>query len=371
LSSGIPIEVDADAELPLAAQISQQIGWLIAAGTINVGAELPSIQDLASRLGVNIHTVRAGYQRLEAQGLVTLARGRRARVLGFDRARHAGTATSVPSHTIGVIIPEVVQLYGQLLSAIETTAAQRSSLIFVATAHEDPNVTLTYVDRFIARGVDGIIVAAALLDPSVEFPTNGPSIVYVDAPGSRGVSIDFDLEHSQYLATRHLIEHGHTRIGYITPPTSLRNVAPKLKGHNRALTEAGIEPASRYVIEADSFLIHSGETAGYHLLAVADPPTAITTTTDALAVGVYQAADALGLSIPSDLAVTSNDNAELATIVRPPLTTVAAPIEEAGQLATQAIHAALDGRPFPERTILDVELIIRTSCGCVPEPTSP
>ena len=94
------------------------------------------------------------------------------------------------------------------------------------------------------------------------------------------------------------------------------------------------------------------------------PPTAITTTSDALAVGAYQAATDLGVHIPTELAITSNDNSELATVVNPELTTVTAPVERAGHLATQAIHDTLDNKHFPHRTVLDVELVIRASCGC-------
>jgi DNA-binding LacI/PurR family transcriptional regulator len=364
MSRDLPVAIDSQAELSLAAQISQQIGWLITAGTIEAGDELPSIQQMADHLNVNIHTVRAGYQRLEAQGFVSLARGRKARVLGFDRTRHAAKTSRVPSHTIGVVIPEFVQLYGPMLSAIEAAAFRRPSLVFVATAHENPDTTLSYIDRLISHNVDGIIVAAPLIDAAIEFPDNGPPIVYIDAPGSPGISIEFDLERSQHLATRHLIEHGHTTIGYITPPVELRNVAAKLQGHTRALIEAGIEPTPRYTVETDGFDIAAGRTAAHRMLTMINPPTAITTASDALAVGAYQAANDLGVHIPNDLAITSNDNSELATVVNPELTTVTAPVERAGHLAIQAIHDTIDNKRFPQRTVLDVDLVIRNSCGC-------
>jgi LacI family transcriptional regulator len=364
MSRDLSIAIDNRAELSLAAQISQQIGWLITTETIQAGDELPSIQELADHLDVNVHTVRAGYQRLEAQGFVSLSRGRKARVLGFDRTRHAATASRVPSYTIGVVIPEFVQLYGPMLTAIEAAAARRPSLVFVATAHENPDTTLSYIDRLVSQGVDGIIVAAPLVDPETVFPPDGPPIVSIDAPGSPGISIEFDLKQSQYLATRHLIEHGHTSIGYITPSVELRNIAAKLQGHNRALAEAGIEPARRYTVETDGFAIDAGKTAAHRILTMDDPPTAITATSDALAIGAYQAATHLGIHIPTDLAITSNDNSEFATIVDPELTTVAIPLERAGHLATQAIHDTLDNKGFPRRTVLDVDLVTRASCGC-------
>ena len=360
----LPIVVDHQAALPLAAQISQQIGWLIAAGTIAVGDELPSTQVVADSLNVNVNTVRDAYQRLESEGLVTLARGRKARVLGFDRERHATTSSTVPSYTIGVVIPEFVQLYGPMLSAIEAAASRRPSLVFVATAHENPATTLASIDRLVSQGVDGIIIAAPLIGTDTEFPADGPPVVYIDAPGSAGVSIEFDLERSQYLATRHLTEHGHSTIGYVTAPTELRNVAPKLNGHHRALDEAGIEPTGRITVQADGFHIADGRAAAHQILTMAERPTALTTSSDALAVGVYRAAAGLGLRIPADLAVTANDNSELATIVDPAITTVTAPFDQAGRLATQAIHDALDGKTFPQHTMLDVELVVRASCGC-------
>lgn len=360
----LPVAVDDRSALPLAAQISQQIGWLIAAGTIAVGDELPSTQVMADSLGVNVNTVRDAYQRLEAEGFVTLARGRKARVLGFNRERHAATSSSIPSYTIGVVIPEFVQLYGPMLSSIEATASRRPSLVFVATAHENPATTLESIDRLVSQGVDGIIIAAPLINPDTEFPKDGPPVVYIDSPGSPGVSIEFDLEQSQYLATRHLTEHGHSSIGFITAPMGLRNVAPKMQGHHRALGEAGIEPAECVTVQADGFHIADGREAAHQILTMAERPTAITTSSDALAVGTYQAAADLGIRIPTELAVTANDNSELATIVHPAITTVTAPFSRAGQLATQAIHDALDGKAPPKHTILDVDLVVRASCGC-------
>jgi len=68
--------------------------------------------------------------------------------------------------------------------------------------------------------------------------------------------------------------------------------------------------------------------------------------------------------IPNDLAITSNDNSELSAIVDPGLTTVTLPLRQAGKLAVQSIQNFQNGTPGPERVTLDVELVIRNSCGC-------
>lgn len=375
MSRAFQIRVDAKASLPIAAQIKEQLRWLIVNGNLAEGDQLPPAQELADELGVNLHTVRAAYQQLETLKLVSLGRGRRARVLAYDRTAQLDDAPGIRSNTIGVIIPEFIQFYAPLLSAIESAAARLPALTFVANAHDDADTAQALIDRLVARGVDGIIIAAAVLhDSEAIVPRlDQTPTVFIDAPGASGISIEFDLEKSQYLATRHLIDHGHRRIGFITPPQHLDNVKPKMAGHDRALAEAGIEPEPGLVVEAENFRVEAGEKGATKLLERPDRPTAITATSDLLAVGAYQAARSRGLRIPDDLAVTSNDNSEVSSIIDPPLTTVTLPLEEAGRLAVEAIGDAQEPKSeAPSRTALDVELVIRRSCGCeTPSHSSP
>jgi DNA-binding LacI/PurR family transcriptional regulator len=350
--------------MPLATQLSQQLTWLIVGGALSQGDELPSIQVLADELGINVHTVRAGYQQLQAAGLVSLGRGRRARVLSYDRTVQSRSPSPVPSYMIGVIVPAFIQLYAPLLEAIEAAAVALPALVVVANAHEDPALANAHLDRLVAREVDGVIVAAGLIDDTAANGTGSPPIVFIDAPGTAGVSIEYDLEESQFLATKHLIEHGHRRIGLITAPLRFSNVAPKLAGHNLALQEAGIAEDPDLIAETDDFKVASGSEAAGRLLTAPTPPTAITTTSDTLAAGAYQAAQGLGVGIPEGLAITSNDGSELASILSPPLTTVSLPIHQAGTMAVERIREMRAGRPATQRVVLDVELVTRTSCGC-------
>ena len=69
------LRVDRQSSAPLEAQIARQLTQLIAADAIRVGDRLPPIRDLAAELGVNLHTVRAGYRRLEKQGFVEMRQG--------------------------------------------------------------------------------------------------------------------------------------------------------------------------------------------------------------------------------------------------------------------------------------------------------
>lgn len=363
MSTPLPIRIDPSAPVPLATQLAQQLSWLIVSGVLSEGDELPAAQEIADDIDINFHTVRAAYKSLATDGLISVTRGRRARVLSFDRTKIAASRADSPSFSVGVIIPAFVPFYGQMLRGIEAAAAEKSTMVMVANAHEDPNTALEYLDRFVAKGVDGIIVAAALIPPDAPLPPPGrPSLVYVDSPGAPGPSIEFALQKSQRLATGHLIEHGHDRIGYITPPTEIPNVTKKWEGHVEALTTEGIAVDEELVFVTPDFDMEAGREGADHLLSLRKPPSAIAAASDSLALGAYHEITSRDLRIPDDIALVGNDGSELGAIIRPALTTVTIPAQEAGQKAFETLGARVEG-VHPPKLVLDVDLTVRDSCG--------
>ena len=364
-SPDLNLRIDRAARTPLATQLAHQLAWLIASGELNEGDELPAIRELGDELGINLHTVRAAYAQLAQDNLVRTERGRRTRVLPFDRSRGRAVGGDVPSFTIGLIIPEFSPFYGPMLQGIEEAARDRHSLVFVCTAHESDTLAGHYLDRLVARQVDGIILAAQLPPGTPLPPVSLTPVVSIDVPGTPGPGVEFDLEGSQYLATRHLVEHGHTRIGLVAAPLHLSNVEPKLRGHLRALEGAGIAQDPALIVEAQDFGPGAGAAAADQLLDLADPPTAIATSSDGLAFGVFRATVERGLTVPDDIALVGNDGVEMASVLEPGLTTVVLPVAEAGRAAVEMLGQSNSGIE-PVRAVLDVELVVRTSCGCAP-----
>lgn len=365
VSRPLPIRVDPQARIPLATQVTQQLTWLIASGDLEHGAELPPARDLAATLGINVNTVRAAYQQLGSDGLVSVGRGRRARVLSYDRTLAARASGGTPSFSIGVIIPMFVPFYAPLIDGIEK-AAEHPVMLFICNARDDPEIAVGYLDRLIARQVDGIVAAAPLLMAGLSVPLpDRPPVVFVDAPGVPTPNVQFDLEEAQYQATSHLVGHGHRRVGLITAPLEWPHVAPKFQGHTRALREVGLEPAGELTAVVPDFAVASGTDAANRLLDLPDPPTAIAAIGDDLAIGAYHAITARGLGIPEDVALTGNDGSEMAALIRPALTTVALPVREAGEQAIGMLEHLIAGDgPEPLQVILGVELAVGESCGC-------
>ncbi len=361
------ISIDPDSAEPLVEQLRRQFTWQIAAGQLKPGDRLPSVRDLAQRLSINLHTVRSAYQRLEADGLVRTRQGSGTRVLQLDLQRLVELAGRSRSGTIGVILPGLSNpFYHNFLQGVEQGIQRDQTLLFVCDAHEDPQIFMRYFAQLSARQVDGIIVAS--FDPDVllagELSPDLP-VVWVDWPGCRGPVVNFDLEGATYQAVRHLLEHAHQRIGLITFQRDNANVAAMHAGYFRALQEAGLPPDKSLIAPQPDFLMPSGERGARQLMELPEPPTAIFTISDTLALGALRALKADRWQVPQQVALASLDDIPFAGLVNPPLTTVALPAHRLGEHAAGMLLALMNGEHIQEPQVtLPVELVIRQSCGC-------
>lgn len=357
------LSVDPNSSSPLALQLSQQLTLLIAAGWLREADVLPPVRELADQLGINLNTVRAAYKQMETDGLVTSRQGRRTSVLAYDRNKFAARAPKVPSFAIGVVLANYNPFYGPLLEGIEFASGD-PSMTFLCNAHDDPQRELYYLDQLIARRVDGIIVVSPSFKTD-QLSSAGPPVVYVDWPDTNGPSVNFDLEGAGFAATEHLIGHGHRRIGVIGPPSDWSNVGPKLAGYQQALAEAGINYDSALVATTSNFQATEGEAAVQALFELDDPPTALFTAADTLALGTMAALASRGLAVPEDVALVSSDNISIAAVTNPPLTSVRLPARQAGAVARQMLDRLKAGDSLEtESVLLSTELVIRDSCGC-------
>jgi DNA-binding LacI/PurR family transcriptional regulator len=91
---------------------------------------------------------------------------------------------------------------------------------------------------------------------------------------------------------------------------------------------------------------------------------AVFTGDDDAAIGVLKSLHEHALRIPEDVAVIGFDDLGFAPFLNPPLTTVRAPTERVGQIATERLFRLLDEHPSSEVIILPTEIIFRRSCGC-------
>jgi len=363
------IRVDPALPATLAQQVREQLTWLVARGVVAAGDELPSVRSLAAGLGINYHTVRSAYRRLEADGLVETRPGRRSRIARFDPWHLWPPETAARTHLVGFVVPSLGPFYVELLEGAMDAARRAGILLVVATTGDDQAVALRSIAQLAAKGADGVAVVSHDISNLV---TGGEEVasgrllplVAVDRPGSLDLSVEADLEGAGYLAARHLVEDGHREISLVTHEAPLSNVVPIEAGYRRALAEAGLPADERHILRVGSWGLEAGAAAADRLLAGAGRPTALLAIADLLAIGAMRRLRRAGLLAPGDVAVVGIDDSPLAALVDPPLTSVALPARAMGARAVATLQGAWgDAAPAPTRSVLGVRLTIRDSCG--------
>jgi LacI family transcriptional regulator len=185
--------------------------------------------------------------------------------------------------------------------------------------------------------------------------------VLIDAhhPGLSRVVID-DVAGGR-LATQHLFELGHRRIGFIGDrldnPFNFVSNRDRYTGYRQALAEAGLSFPAAYHCQGE----HGREQARHmasQLLALPDPPTAIFAASDTQALGALEAAQDAGLKVPEDLSVVGYDDIEIAEFFG--LTTVRQPLFALGVEGVELLLETIASPPAtPRRVLLPVELVSR------------
>lgn len=171
-------------------------------------------------------------------------------------------------------------------------------------------------------------------------------------------SVYIDNELGAYDMTRHLLGLGHRRIGFIVGDRGYTVSAQRLNGYVRALAEEG-RGLDLGLVRQGEFDFETGAAAAASLLDLADPPTAIFASNDAMAAGALATAHKRGLAIPRDLSIAGFDDISFASIVWPALTTVHQPIRA---LAEAAADLLLRGEAV-ERRCLPHAVVLRDSTG--------
>ncbi len=327
-----------------------------------------TISEVAKRAGVGVGTVSRVLN--DAPGVADETRRRVQRVikdLDYQPSQVARNLSTGRTSTIAALVPFVTHPSSveRLRGFVKVLTEQRYDLALYDV--ELRRQRDEQVRKLSAPGrADAVVIVS--LPPGKEeirrFQSAGIPLVLLDAFHPEAVCIVTDNVAGGAMATRHLIELGHRRIGFVgdapVNPYGFTSSTDRFAGYRAALAEASITFDPRYVKEGIHDADVSARLTEQLLLDNPEPPTAIFAASDTQALGVLDAARRLGRRVPEDLSIIGFDDVEIARYVG--LTTIRQPLAESGERAAQLLLAALDGptpEPFAEH--LELSLTVRST----------
>lgn len=227
------------------------------------------------------------------------------------------------------------------------------------------------LDRFAASGLSGILLAPPLGEAPVVMRAlrrAGVPIAAIGAyhvPGATCVRIDDRCAACEM--TRHLLDLGHRRLGFVVGNPDQAASAERRAGMEDAMRD--VPDAGVQLVQGD-FSYASGLAAGEQLLDGPEPPTAVFASNDDMAAAIVSVAHRRQLDVPRQLTVVGFDDTTAAVTLWPPLTTVHQPVrrlaaEALALVANAARSPAVKGR-MPRERVLAHEIVKRSSTGTPP-----
>jgi LacI family transcriptional regulator len=333
-------------------------------------AKRPTQADVAERAGVSRATVsyvlndRTG-------GSIRITEETRQRVLqsaeelGYEPNALARSLRSGLTHVVGLLIPDVRNPhYFDILGGVEDEVVRQDYYLVVVSANLDPEREGHCLQSLFEQRLDGLILAPTFIDrltadveallqraSSVVFliEQEGANCVYADTRGGAKAMMD------------HLISLGHSRIAFVNGVVRPGMAQNRVTVYRERVASLGL-PLDGQLLWNCGHTLQDGYCAAHELLSLADPPTAIWTTNDLLAIGALRAIRERGLRVPEDISLAGFDDIEFAAYLYPPLTTVDIHGEELGRQAAQMLFRHIED---PDRgmtqEMVHTELVVRQS----------
>src|SRR5438067_7611951 len=269
-----------------------------------------TMKRIAGELGVSITTVSK-----VLNNRADISEATRSRVLakveelGYQRNAVARSLSLRRSHTLGIVIPDLMHsFFVEVIAGIEPVASGRGYGLLLCSSSEDPRKEQSELEMLRSRQVDGIVLASAQGSGTTELlqrlTKQGTAIVMIDRddyPSVKCHRVLTDDERVGQLATAHLLDAGRRAIAHIGGP-AIVHAKRRERGWREALKARGIKPPDDWIVRG-GFMESDGYRAMQRLLAVRPRVDAVFAANDPAAIGAMKAMWEAKLRVPDDIAV--------------------------------------------------------------------
>ncbi|WP_282089429.1 LacI family DNA-binding transcriptional regulator [Streptomyces tendae] len=296
-----------------------------------------------------------------------------AREIGYVPSHRARALRMSRAGALALIVPDVNNaVFAPLLAGVEEVATSRSVSVLLGQLN-GPRAGKHELDALVGKGrVDGVVLQrredftdrmlASVLDLDV------PVVLFNSRLKGRTGSVVLDDVEAARIATQHLLDLGHERLGFVGGTVRHDAAARRLKGFRAAMHAAGRSVAKSAVVAA-GWEAAAGMAAAERLLGTSSPPTGLVVASVNAALGAVSRASRAGIRVPEELSVVAVQDTWMAEVYCPPVTVVRLPLQEAGAAATAMLLDHIDGAPLTDLVLRAPvpELVVRGTTGRPPK----
>ena len=290
--------------------------------------------------------------------------------LGYTPNLIARNLSAKKTRTIGLVIPKINHhFFSEAIESIYATAQKHNYEIIMTVSQENVEHEQKHIRSLLAMRVDGLLISVTenTTDSEIfkELKKRHVPLVFFDRVIERlGYNcIVSDDEKGSCEIVKHAIEQGYQKIGHIGGYKNTNIGKSRCDGYLRALKENDIEPNPNYMI-CGGFSVDDGYNGFMTLHQNNNLPELIFAVTFPVALGIYKAAEELGMKIPRDVDVVSFGDASYNQFLNPSLTGVHQPAGEIGQTALELLIDQIEEKtPIEEkRIVMPVNINIGQTC---------
>lgn len=315
---------------------------------LGVDAKLPTMIELRSQLGMSLRTINDAVRELERRQILRSVNGVGIYVSSSQPQQLTGRI-GLLLHVGGITDPYTSEL---LLGVRREAVRQGMELLF-----------LDEESQTVERGkVDAVLMYCHETEAlAMNLPPNLPHVLLFQHSSDFACVAVNDFDGAK-MATEHLLELGHTRIGYLLSSDQDSVSRQRLSGYQAAHQESGTvfdEQCVRFLkkteqqnyLEAGQIAMQSWVNDGWKELGC----TAILAHNDLTAISIMKVLNNSGFRVPQDVSVVGFDGTRLSDLCTPPLTTVRVPLYDVGTRAIKTlIEQIKDGVIRQEKVVMPV-----------------
>ncbi len=327
-----------------------------------------SITDIAKKTGLSITTVSRVLNGKAEQYRIGKKSQQRikevAKEMRYVPDHFAANLRTGKSNTIALIVPSLSNpFFANIASEINAEIRRLGYITIISDSDENLEIEKKELEQIWARNIEGLVIAPcgnqwehikSLYDSGLPVVCVDRYFENLDIP-----YVSTDNYTGAQIATKHLIDNGHTLISCIQGVQSSTPNRLRVKGFTETMKTAGLED---YAIVGDDFTVQNGYLETKLLLQQDRRPTAIFTLSNTIAMGCMKALKEESIQIPDDISLITFDEHPYLDYLSTPLSCIAQPVSDISKIAIKFLFAKINNSDLkPSQVLLKPKIEIKKS----------